>query len=172
MNDFAPLFKTPGIEFWPEFRWWLAEGFHTDSTLKKDMEMIYNSGFGAVEILSLDDAGVDSSLYGWGSEEWMHDQSLLLDEATSRNMGFSMTSGANWSNANLVSIAPDDVAASKELDYVSVTVHAGKTWAGVLPRAEIKMPHIHQQILIAVVSGKRIGEKDGSILLDKRTIGN
>lgn len=170
MNDFAPLFKTPGIEFWPEFRWWLAEGFHTDSTLKKDMEMIYNSGFGAVEILSLDDAGVDSSLYGWGSEEWMHDQSLLLDEATSRNMGFSMTSGANWSNANLVSIAPDDVAASKELDYVSVTVHAGKTWAGVLPRAEIKMPHIHQQILIAVVSGKRIGEKDGSILLDKDSL--
>ena len=170
MNDFTPCFKTPNIEFWPEFRWWLAEGFHTDSTLKKDVEMIYNSGFGAVEILSLDDSGVDSSRYGWGSEEWMHDQALLLNEVSKRNMGFSMTSGANWSNANLVSIIPDDVAASKELDYVSVVVDAGKTWTGVLPKAEIKMPHIRQQVLIAVVAGKRIGEKDGSIILDKGSL--
>ena len=31
-------------------------------------------------------------------------------------MGVSMTSGTNWSNANLITITPDDKAAAKELE--------------------------------------------------------
>lgn len=25
--------EKPDIQYWPEVRWWLAEGFHTDETL-------------------------------------------------------------------------------------------------------------------------------------------
>ncbi len=46
----------------------------------------------------------DPKLYGWGSEEWVHDSRLLIGEAAKRGLGISMTSGTNWSNANLTSI--------------------------------------------------------------------
>lgn len=32
-------FRSPDISFRPEIRWWLAEGFHTDQTLKKEFPM-------------------------------------------------------------------------------------------------------------------------------------
>ena len=169
-NQFAEGFRAPDVRYWPEFRWWLAEGFHTDKTLKQDVAQIYDSGFGAIEILSLDDPGADSKRYGWGSEEWTHDQNLLLEETTRRGMGFSMTSGANWSNANLISIRPDDPAAAKELDYVSVIVAPGQTWSGPLPKAEIKMPEVREQLLVAVVAGRRLGKKNNSVLLDLESL--
>ena len=111
----------PKKRYRPEVRWWLAEGFHTDQTLKNDIRLLDESGFGAVEFLAMEDEGVDSSEYGWGSEEWVHDSRLIIAEATERGMGVSTTSGTNWANANLTTITPDDQAASKELDFVSVT---------------------------------------------------
>ena len=65
--------KNPDICYWPDVRWWLAEGLHTDETLKKEVADLYNAGFGAIEFLAMDEPGADSSLYGWGSEEWVHD---------------------------------------------------------------------------------------------------
>lgn len=41
-------------------------------------------------------------------------------------MGASMTSGTNWSNANLNNITPDDKAAAKELAFVAEEVPAGR----------------------------------------------
>ncbi len=43
-------FRSPDISFRPEIRWWFAEGFHTDQTLKKDIQELYDNGFGAVEL--------------------------------------------------------------------------------------------------------------------------
>ena len=125
----SKIFKTD-VEFRPEVRWWLAEGFHTDQTLKNDIRMIYDSGFGAVEFLAMDEPGADSSLYGWGSEEWVHDSHTVMREATDRNMGVSMTSGTNWSNANLITITPDDKAAAKELDFTSQVLEPGERRTG------------------------------------------
>ena len=28
--------KNPDIQYWPDVRWWLAEGFHTDETLTQE----------------------------------------------------------------------------------------------------------------------------------------
>ena len=40
-NSFAEsmqqLFQTPQMEYRPEARWWLAEGSHTDETLKESI---------------------------------------------------------------------------------------------------------------------------------------
>jgi hypothetical protein len=168
----------PGIEYWPEVRWWLAEGFHTDETLKKDIQMLFDSGFGAAEFLAMDEPGADSSRYGWGSEEWVHDSQLIIKETTEKKMGASMTSGTNWSNANLITITPDDKAAAKELDFTVETITAGATRTGLLLKAvtvENPNPLFHAakfntQELIAVVAAKRVSSKDNVVYLDKDSV--
>jgi hypothetical protein len=169
MMDIKTWLKKPPIEYWPELRWWLAEGFHTDETLKKDIQMIYDAGFGAAEFLAMDEQGADSSLYGWGSEEWAHDTQTIIRETTEKQMGASLTSGTNWSNANLITIVPDDKAAAKELDYTVETLVGSQSHKGPLQKALIKKPNINVQELVAVVAVRRIGEENGKILLDKES---
>ncbi|MCM8710704.1 hypothetical protein M2651_06640 [Clostridium sp. SYSU_GA19001] len=178
MDLLKKKFEKPEIEYWPEVRWWLAEGFHTDETLKKDIQMLYDAGFGAVEFLAMDEQGADSSRYGWGSEEWIHDSQLIIKETTKKKMGASLTSGTNWSNANLTTITPDDKAAAKELDFTVETVAAGQTRTGILEKvmpAENLNSVFHTakfsiQELIAVVAVKRVSKKENKVYLDKNTV--
>jgi hypothetical protein len=170
MKDIQLKLAKPPIEFWPDVRWWLAEGFHTDETLKKDIQMLYDAGFGAAEFLAMDEHGVDHSKYGWGSEEWVHDTHTIIREVTARKMGASVTSGANWSNANLITINPDDKAAAKELDFTVESLKAGQSRSGPLQRTKPFMPNVHVQELVAVVAAQRRGEKDGRVLLDKNSL--
>ena len=87
--------EEPEKKYRPEIRWWLAEGMHTDGTLRREMEMLDEMGMGAVEFLAMEEPGADPKLYGWGSEEWVHDSRLLIGEAAKRGLGISMTSGTN-----------------------------------------------------------------------------
>lgn len=168
----------PAIEYWPEVRWWLAEGFHTDETLKKDIQMLYDAGFGAAEFLAMDEPGAESKRYGWGSEEWVHDSQLIIRETTEKKMGASMTSGTNWSNANLITITPDHKAAAKELDFTAEVVSPGATRRGLLAKAEpseSKFEFMHAakwntQELIAVVAAKRFSDKGNAVYLDKESV--
>ncbi|MDR0629963.1 MAG: hypothetical protein LBG24_10065 [Treponema sp.] len=167
MKDLQDQLEKPPIEYWPDVRWWLAEGFHTDQTLKNEIRMLHGAGFGAVEFLAMDEPGADHSRYGWGSEEWVHDSHTVIREATARGMGVSFTSGTNWSNANLITIKPDDKAAAKELDYTVESLKGGESRSGPLRRTHIKMPNVNAQELIAVVAVKKTGEKNGAVLLDR-----
>lgn len=163
-------FQAPEMEFWPDTRWWLAEGFHTDQTLKHDLDLLKDSGFGAVEFLAMDDLGADNTLYGWGSEEWTHDSQLLFEETTRRGMGVSTTCGTNWSNCNLIGITPDDRAASKELDYETEYLKAGESRSGKLKKCVLKMPGVTKQDLVAVVAVRDLGQKEGGKqFLDKES---
>lgn len=127
--------------FRPDLRWWLAEGLNTDATLRKNVQQIYDSGFGAAEFLAMPEPSADSSIYGWGSEEWTSDTRLIIDEATRLGLGFSLTSGSHWATANLPDTYvwdgrpynPDNKAASKELDYATIRLKAGEAHTGVLP---------------------------------------
>ena len=159
--------QNPAPEYRPDVRWWLAEGFHTDETLKKEIRDLFESGFGAIEFLAMEEPGADHSLYGWGSEEWIHDSDLIVAETAKYDMGVSMTCGTNWSNANLVDITPDDRCASKELDFVTADVPAGSLWEGDLLQPVLKMPGVTRQDLVAVVASRKAGEHDGKIFLDK-----
>lgn len=172
MNDYLKSLnlKTPDKKYRPDIRWWLAEGMHTDVTLKNEMSMLDESGFGAIEFLAMDEPGADSSLYGWGSEEWVHDSQLLVEEATQRSMGVSMTSGTNWSNANLTTINPDHKAAAKELNYVTELVEAGRSRSGEIHRTKIVKPNVSRQDLEAVVAVRKLCEKDGKQYLDKDSV--
>ena len=161
-------FREPEIEYWPEVRWWLAEGMNTDKTLEKNISDIYKLGFGAAEFLAMPEPGADSSVYGWGSKEWTNDSRLIIRKATELGMGFSLTSGANWSNANLPDTYvwkgkpynPDNKAASKELDYATILLKAGETYAGLLPYP-IKLDYDYtEHIFYGVVKAKIIKPRE------------
>lgn len=134
-------FRDPETQYRPGLRWWLAEGLHTDVTLKKNVREIHASGFGGAEFLAMPEPGADSSIYGWGSQEWTDDTRLIIEEATRRGLGFSLTSGAHWATANLPDSyvwqgeahTPDSKAASQELDYATLVVASGKSFSGNLP---------------------------------------
>ncbi|KQR50931.1 hypothetical protein ASF88_17075 [Leifsonia sp. Leaf336] len=132
----GPL-QDPPIEFRPELRWWLAEGLHTDRTLRFEIDAAHRLGFGGMEFLAMDEEAIDHSRYGWGSEEWVHDSQIVVEETTARGMSVSFTSGTNWSNANLPTIDPDHPAAARELNYVVEDVQAATGRHGVLPRIEL-----------------------------------
>lgn len=162
--------KKPSYDCRPEVRWWLAEGFHTDQTLKNDIRMIDEAGFGAVEFLAMEELGADSRLYGWGSEEWVHDSHVIFEEAVKRGMGISVTSGTNWANANLTTIYPDHKAAAKELDCVVEPLEGGRRRYGKIPRCVITTENVQEQLLVAAVAARVVGEKDGAVCLDKESL--
>ena len=132
VEDLTRLIKNPAIQYRPDLRWWLAEGLHTDETLRYEIDTAYRLGFGGMEFLAMDEGGIDHYRYGWGAEEWVHDSHIVVEETTRRNMAVSFTSGTNWSNANLPTIDPDHPAAAKELDVVTEDLLPGASRRGVM----------------------------------------
>ena len=177
MDDLIALLKSPPIEYRPELRWWLAEGLHTDKTLRYEIDTAHRLGFGGMEFLAMDESNIDHARYGWGAEEWVHDSQIVVEETTKRNMSVSFTSGTNWSNANLPTIDPDHPAAAKELDLVSEDLQAGTSRSGVLPRIDLtaqpvarhlpgQRGEIRHQALAAVVAARIVEETEVGAILD------
>lgn len=174
----------------PEVRWWLAEGLHTDETLRKNVEEIANSGFGAFEFLAMPERSAPDNIYGWGSDEWTADTRLLIREATKRGLGFSLTSGTHWATANLpdsyiwdgANFDLDNRAASKELDYATIAVSAGRTFEGVLPlpvrtaRFEKAETYLLQGVVVAKIlkprpdAGANYAEGSSTGILDFKSL--
>jgi hypothetical protein len=169
LDDFRREIADPAIEFRPELRWWLAEGLHTDQTLRREIADAHRLGFGGMEFLAMDEGDIDHARYGWGSEEWVHDSQIVVEETTKRGMSVSFTSGTNWSNANLPTIDPDQPAAAQELDVVHERLAGGQSRAGAIPRIDLEAPvaettlpghrgTVTQQHLFAVVAARVAGE--------------
>ncbi|GAA3879909.1 glycosyl hydrolase [Tessaracoccus defluvii] len=137
LDRHLPHLKNPPIEYRPELRWWLAEGLHTDETLRREIDTAHRLGFGGMEFLAMDEQNIDHARYAWGSEEWVHDSHIVVEELTARDMALSFTSGTNWSNANLPTITPDHPAAAQELNYVTEKV-AAEGRRGPLPRIDLQ----------------------------------
>jgi len=169
LADLVRLIENPAIEYRPELRWWLAEGLHTDQTLRHEVDAAHRLGFGGMEFLAMDEGEIDHSRYGWGAEEWVHDSQIVVEETTKRGMSVSFTSGTNWSNANLPTIDADHPAAAKELDVVSEQLPPGQSRAGALARIDLAaqpsghvLPgargQVRQQVLAAVVAVRVVEE--------------
>jgi alpha-L-rhamnosidase len=177
LDDLVRLIKHPPIEYRPELRWWLAEGLHTDETLRYEIDTAHRLGFGGMEFLAMDEGNIDHARYGWGAEEWVHDSQIVVEETTRRSMSVSFTSGTGWSNANLPTIDPDHPAASKELDVVSEDLAAGGSRLGPLPRLDLEaepaelLPGqqrgpVRGQVLVAVVAARVLEDKPEGVVLD------
>ncbi|MCW4385700.1 glycosyl hydrolase [Salinibacterium sp. SYSU T00001] len=137
IDKLAALIRNPSIEYRPEIRWWLAEGLHTDQTLRHEIDRAHRLGYGGMEFLAMDEPAIDHRLYGWGSEEWVHDSQIVVDETSDRGMAVSFTSGTNWSNANIPTITPDDPAAAQELDVVTERLSGGESRTGPLSQIDL-----------------------------------
>src|SRR6476619_6115500 len=182
LDDLIRLVKNPPIEYRPELRWWLAEGLHTDETLRYEIDTAHRLGFGGMEFLAMDEGNIDHARYGWGAEEWVHDSQIVVEETTKRNMSVSFTSGTNWSNANLPTIDADHPAAAKELDVVSEDLSAGASRSGALPRVDLAaepapgrhLPgvrgEIREQALVAVVAARVLDETGTGTVLDAASV--
>lgn len=181
VNDLVRLIKDPSIEYRPELRWWLAEGVHTDETLRHEIDTAHRLGFGGMEFLAMDEGDIDHARYGWGAEEWVHDSQIVVEETTKRNMSVSFTSGTNWSNANLPTIDSDHQAAAKELDLVSENLAAGAARTGALPRIDLTaepatrlLPGhrgmIREQQLVAVVAARVLEDTAVGAVLDADSV--
>ncbi|MCL2165277.1 MAG: hypothetical protein FWH55_13040 [Oscillospiraceae bacterium] len=143
----------PGLGYAIEARWWLAEGSHTDQTLKDGVKALHDAGYGAFEFVTLNETGIDKQRYSWGSEEWSHDSALLIEEATKYGMGVSFTSGTNWGTANLPNITPDDEEAAQDIDYTSEVVVAGASRTGLLQKATVAANrNVNKQTLVSVIA--------------------
>ena len=117
-------FAVPEMSDRPYARWWLAEGSHTDETLRESVKELYESGFGGVEFVTLTSEAevLDDATYGWGSPEWIHDTKVIIEECQKYGMSVSMTGGTYWATANLPTITPDQQEASQELGYTTVNL--------------------------------------------------
>ena len=161
-DDFAAqieaAFAEPEMKYRPYARWWLAEGSHTDETLIESIHELYDAGYGGVEFVTLDESKfLDDASYAWGSPEWIHDTHVIIEECAKLGMSVSMTSGTHWATANLVSINPDQEAASQELGCVAVTPEAGSdgvpAYEGDVPVC--KLPgNVQKQQLVKVLAAK------------------
>ena len=74
-------FTEPEMKYRPYARWWLAEGSHTDETLRESIKELYDAGYGGVEFVTLDESRyLDNAVYAWGSPEWIHDTHVIIEE--------------------------------------------------------------------------------------------
>ena len=156
-------FVEPDQQYWPEARWWLAEGSNTDETIEETVKSAYESGIGAVEFATLE-AGVDAEIYSWGSDEWVSDSHKVIEEATKLGMGASFTSGTHWKTANMPGLDPNSDAASQELAVTTQTVASGETFDGVLAMPEAA-EGITSQKLVSVVAAKVDSEDESTSYL-------
>lgn len=176
------LLDDPEGKYRPGTRWWLAEGLHTDATIKADMRTLHDMGIGSVEIVCMPEPNVDSDLsdtvfvsnttgktpqqtFSWGSDEWWHDTKLIIQEANKYGMGFSMTSGTHWANANLPieNLKFDDDGAGKALGYAIQTTTGGTAFSGTLKRSAMTVAGPVRQDLISVVAMERAADSTGSV---------
>ena len=163
-------FRNPEMDYRPEARWWLAEGSHTDQTLLESIHELYDSGFGAIEFVTLNESSLDQQRYAWGSEEWIHDSQFIIKECTKLGMGVSFTSGTHWGTANLISINPDQEAASQELGYNTVDIAAGENYNGALPTPQLPGNSTKMNLVKVVVAKKQGSSQEESVLLDEHSL--
>lgn len=126
-------YSEPDIKNRTEVRWWMGEGLHTDETLKEEIQAIYDAGFRGFELCQLNDSNVDATKYGYGSEQWNHDFHLVLNTALDLGMTLGLTSGTNWSTANIPGLDPDSQEANQCIFETDEILEPGQSRTGEIP---------------------------------------
>lgn len=152
MESLSADYKDPAQKFQSEARWWLAEGSHTDETIIEEIETMHEQGFTGFELCMLNESKLDSNIYAYGSEEWSHDVKLAIETATKLGMSVSLTSGTNWSTANIAGLDPNSEAAEQEVGYSMETLAAGASKSGAL-----KAPAVRRGVDASTVKRSLIG---------------
>ncbi|MCL2679850.1 MAG: hypothetical protein FWF18_06220, partial [Dehalococcoidia bacterium] len=144
VSDFEARYERPEKLYWPNVRWWLGQGYHTDETLAEEIKSLNDSGFGACEVLAMTASDVTPAVrYSWGSAEWSSDMQTVIKEATKNGLGASLTSGTHWGTSNLpntyiyngLPFNQDNPSASQILSYgQSAQLANGASFNGIIPQ--------------------------------------
>ena len=126
-------YKNTDIKTSTEVRWWMAQGTHTDETLKEQIQAMYDAGLRGVELCQLHDLDIDDSIYGYGTAQWDHDLKLIMNMALDLGMTVSLTSGAGWSTANIPGLDPDSQAANQCVFMIEEPMEKDASRSGILP---------------------------------------
>ncbi|MCL2165557.1 MAG: hypothetical protein FWH55_14490, partial [Oscillospiraceae bacterium] len=125
----------PDRKYSTEVRWWLGAASHTVETLMDEIQAMYDGGFRGAELCMQSDGSTATfPIYAYGSEEWAYKWKLMMNKLLDLGMTVSLTSGTNWSTANLPynpntgeGLDPDSQAASQVISMGTTTVNEGAT---------------------------------------------
>lgn len=145
-------YNEPAQQNKTEVRWWLAEGSHTDKTIKEEIAKMHKQGFTGFELCMLDEAGSDDNTYAYGSEEWSHDVKTAIETATSYGMSVGITSGTHWMAANIPGLDPNSEAAGQEVGYSVEKVKAGQSKNGALKLPNVRRGYTNDEVNRSLIS--------------------
>lgn len=136
-NELVSKYAGSDIEHRTEVRWWMAEGGHTDQTIKEEVQAIYDAGFRGIELAQLNETDIDASIYAYGSEQWNHDFRVILETCLDLGMTVGITSGTNWQTTNIPGLDPDTQEAMQSVFGTSQLVKAGASINGPVVNSRI-----------------------------------
>ncbi|KUI55677.1 hypothetical protein VP1G_03003 [Cytospora mali] len=121
----------------PSFRYWVPDADVDDDVLYSDIKAIHDAGWGAVEVICLENYGielavVDPAIYGYGGANWAARFNTMLRAAEDFNMTVDFALGPTQ-GASIPILDPDTEGMNTELAYGHVNVSSGETFSGALP---------------------------------------
>lgn len=136
---FAVKFADPENENSISTRWWIPGGAVTEDEIRKEVGQMANAGIKNVELvyfpLSVDGRFTVSEKYGWDTDSWKNVLKWAFDEGEKQGVKINLTTGPMWPSMSPL-ITPDDDAAEKELNFGVVSLKAGETYEGAIPKPD------------------------------------
>ncbi|PSR84064.1 hypothetical protein BD289DRAFT_482970 [Coniella lustricola] len=135
--DVPSAFANPTGLARPTFRYWVPDADVDDHVLYADLKTIHDSGWGSVEVICLENYGielavVDPAEYGYGGDKWRSRFATMLRAAEELNMTVDFALGPTQ-GASIPIFDPDTRGMNTELAYGNVSIASGATFSGALP---------------------------------------
>lgn len=89
--------KISDLKYRPRIRFWIPEGMVDEECLRKDVQDIYERGFGGIEVVSENFLRHEvSEYYKWNSNYWIKMIDVILDEAGKYGLTVDISNGLQW----------------------------------------------------------------------------
>ncbi|WP_099467199.1 glycosyl hydrolase [Konateibacter massiliensis] len=123
----------------PKIRYWLPAAAVEEEDIRKEIQALYERGFGGVEVVSLivSDAAFLNDIVkgdaGWGGERWNCVMKVVSEETGRLGMSMDITNGPGWPISSPTILSADDEAVLCELTFGEMMVNAESDYTGELP---------------------------------------
>ncbi len=123
------------MKYRPKIRYWLPGGAVEEEDLRKEIRVLYDRGFGGIEMVSLDRLAPEVSVSedGWGRKRWNHMMQVAAEETQKLGMSLDIANGPGWPISSPEIKGIEDPAVLCELTYGVCEAKAGESYKGALP---------------------------------------
>ena len=138
-NYIIDCWKEPATDRKPRIRYWLPGAAVEDDDLRKEINNLFERGFGGVEIVVLErlTRKISESENGWGTTRWEHAVSIIAEETARLGMTLDIANGPGWPISSPAILNADSPGALTELTYQTEEVPSGSHYEGRLPAGRI-----------------------------------